>query len=163
LEFNMTLGKIHGISIPKYVDRGDPSAAGGFEWNHGAVLTVSGTYSGETRSVTVDDASSAVSSLLYIAADFNYDRALATAAATMPGVVLALAAGAGAKLVLTKGQICNTAWDWSAGLIYASDGSAGALTQTAPAASAEIVQVVGYAMSADTMWFEPSLVVYAVP
>lgn len=123
----------------------------------GEILTVSGTYKGEVMTVTVDDASAVFGSVLYGAADFHYDRADADATSTLPVVVMALQSGAGSKLVLVKGQICNTSWDWSAGYIYLST-STGALTQTAPSGSGDSVQIVGWALSADTMYFYPQLV-----
>jgi hypothetical protein len=126
--------------------------------NDSAILTVNGTYLGKTATVTVDDASAAFSNALYIAADFHYERALADAIATMPVVALAVQAGAGAKLVLKRGQICNTSWDWSAGIIYADPATAGIFTQTAADFDTTdmVVQIVGHALSADTIWFDPS-------
>jgi hypothetical protein len=129
--------------------------------NDSAVLTVNGTYRGKTATVTVDDASAVFSSALYIAADFNYDRCDADDAGTMPCVVLALEAGAGSKLVLREGQICNTDWNWSTGVIYV-DTTTGGLTQTPPSGSGDSVQIVGYAMSADTMYFDPDSTVVVI-
>jgi len=118
------------------------------------ILTINETYDGETLSVTVDDASSVFGRVLFQAADFNYDRSDADAAATMPGFVMALEAGSGTKEVLLKGQICDTDWNWNAGLVYVST-TIGSLTQTAPSGSSDVLQVVGWALSADTILFSP--------
>ena len=60
-----------------------------------------------------------------------------------------------ARLSIHSGQICNTAWNWTLGKdIYVST-TVGTLTQTAPAASQNHVQIVGYALSADTIYFNP--------
>jgi hypothetical protein len=127
--------------------------------NEAAILTVNGTYSGKTATVTIDDGDSVFSSLLYQGADFHYDRALADAEATMPGVFMALEAGLGSKLVLREGQICNTGWNWSSGLIYASDVAAGGLLQVGsiPGDTGDQVQIVGWALSAVTIYFKPNL------
>lgn len=55
--------------------------------------------------------------------------------------------------VVTEGVIRNDAWNWTTlgGTIYLST-TTGGLTQTAPSATGEIVQAVGYAISADVMY-----------
>jgi hypothetical protein len=127
---------------------------------HGAVLTVNGTYEGETISRVIDTAAAVFSEGLYLAADGNYEHSDADAASTMPCTAIALEAyeAATAKLLLIRGMVCNTAWTWSAPgvLLYAST-TAGAFTETAPAGSGDQVQVIGYALSADTIWFDPDL------
>ena len=133
------------------------TAAGGFELSHGGILTVSGTFSGPTMEVTVDDASSVFGSVLYQEADFNYDRADADAAATMPGLVMAIDAANGTKTVITRGQVCNTDWNWSAGLLYVDTTTPGGMTQTPPSGPSDVIQIVGWALSADTIFFSPSL------
>ena len=133
------------------------TGAGGAITNYqdfGAILTVNGTYRGDTMLVQVDDASSVFGSALYCAADFHYERADADSDTTMPVIYLALQAGSGVKRVLIEGQICNTTWNWSAGLVYAST-TTGGLTQTAPTGSGDQIQIVGHAISADTMFFNP--------
>jgi len=138
------------------------TTASGMEWaetgsisDHGNILTSNNTYSGDIMTVTIDDASSAFGKPLYCASDFHYERADATSSGTMPCRMLSLESGSGSKKVLLKGQICNTSWNWSAGDIYVST-TTGELTQTQPSSSGEIVQVIGYALSADTIFFNPS-------
>ena len=122
--------------------------------DYGAVLTVSGTYSGDTRTVTVDGAGVVFGIPLYIESDFNYHAADASAVVSMPCRAIAVQAGTGSKKVLVEGEICDTTWSWSRGDIYISTTS-GVLTQTKPSATGEQVQIVGYALSADTMLFNP--------
>lgn len=59
--------------------------------------------------------------------------------------------------VLLQGFVRDDSWNWATlgGLIYAS-GTAGALTQTPPAASGDQVQIVGFATHADRMYFNPN-------
>lgn len=126
-----------------------------------AILTVNSTYVGRVMTVTVDDASAVFGNALYCAADFHYERCDANATATMPCRCLALESGAGSVSVLVEGQICNTAWTWVNGDIYIS-GTTGALTQTAPAVTGDQVQRVGFALSADTIMFQPDSTVIKI-
>lgn len=123
----------------------------------GNILTGDGGYVGTKMTVTVDDGATVFGDVLAQAADFNYDRADASAAATSVGLVMALSDGSGSKEVLIEGQVCETDWNWNAGLLYLSI-TTGEMTQTAPVASGEQVVAVGWALSADTIYFKPSLV-----
>lgn len=120
----------------------------------GAVISTNTTYKGETLSVTVDTNSIGFGALLAQASDFHFDEADALAMATCNMLVLALEAGTGTKKVLLKGQICNTSWNWVSGAIYASETS-GQLTQTLPTAEDAVIAVVGWALSGDTIYFNP--------
>lgn len=75
---------------------------------------------------------------------------------TIPAQGLAVAATAGADeavTVLVYGIVRNDSWTWTVGgAIYL--GVDGALTQTTPSSSGEIVQKVGYAISADIAFFD---------
>lgn len=111
---------------------------------------------------TVDANSTGVGAALFIAADGNYEEANAGALATMPGVALALETGTGNKKILLQGNIRNNTWSWTpGGLIYIST-TTGALTQTIPSASGQQVQIVGYASSANTIYFNPNLMLIEI-
>lgn len=114
------------------------------------------TASGLIATETVDVNAFGFGALLYRAADFNLETADADAETTMPVVAMALETGTGSKKVLRQGYIRDDTWNWSAGLIYAST-TAGGLTQTAPSGTGDIVQIVGEAVSADIMYFNPQL------
>lgn len=122
--------------------------------DYGAILSTNGTYQGDIMSVTVDTNGVGFGALLAQGADFHYDEADADAAANCYGLVIALETGTGTKKVLMKGEVCNTDWNWSAGFIYAST-TQGTLTQTKPTGTDDVTVIVGYALSADTMWFAP--------
>ncbi len=109
----------------------------------------------KTMTLTVDDASAVFGNALYLEDDFHYERCDADAAITMPCTAIALESGAGSKNVLLEGPIYNTDWDWTDGNIYVST-TVGALTQSPPAGSGDQVQIVGYALDADTMFFLPN-------
>ncbi len=68
------------------------------------------------------------------------------------GIAVGGSTDGAALTVLEKGFVRNDAWSWSAGPIYLS-GTAGGLTQTAPATSGDKVQPVGWAVTADKAYF----------
>jgi hypothetical protein len=73
----------------------------------------------------------------------------------MPCRALALETGTGSKLVLLQGLIRNDAWAWTTGQdLYVSQ-TTGALTHTASTGSSKFVQKVGFAWSADVVYFSP--------
>lgn len=70
------------------------------------------------------------------------------------GLAIATATTGNAVSVLVHGVVRNDAWAWTVGApIYLST-TAGGLTQTAPSASGDKVQVVGFALSADVAFFD---------
>lgn len=124
--------------------------------NLGAILTTNGTYKGIIITGTVDTNSVGVGACLAQAADFHWDEADADAVANTYGLVLACETSTGSKILLLLGQLCNTAWNWSAGLVFLST-TAGTLTQTAPTGEDDVVIPVGFALSADTVYFNPGM------
>ncbi len=110
---------------------------------------------GITTDVTVDENTVGFGAALHIDSDGNQIMADADGTAVIPCHFLAAESGTGVKKVLLVGFATNTAWSWSSGEpIYVST-TAGELTQTAPSATGDRVQIVGYAMSATTMFFNP--------
>jgi hypothetical protein len=87
----------------------------------------------------------------------------ADAAATMPAIGLVVVASTDADTpctVLTHGVITDTDWNWTVGnMIYVADGDAGAVTATLADISDtnDVVQVVGIAVHADSIFVNPSL------
>lgn len=124
------------------------------------------TGSGIIISATVDANATGIGAALHIAADGHYEEADASANTTAPCTGIALETGTGTKKVLLEGIIRNDGWNWTtgpgvAGIIYLSE-TAGALTQTAPSTSEAFVQVVGYAITDDSMYFRPELAMVEV-
>lgn len=87
---------------------------------------------------------------VYITASNTTAVADANGSGTFPCVGLALAAAAaGAPVsILDNGIARNDSWTWTAGAKVYLSGTAGALTQTAPATAGDNVQCIGYAISA---------------
>ena len=98
-------------------------------------------------------------SVVYINAAGQWAAADADLAATMPVVGLAtepLRVNQKGR-VLLQGFAASNTWTWvPGGVIYAS-ATVGALTQTKPAGAGDIVQVVGYAVSATLIYFDAKL------
>lgn len=120
--------------------------------NHGTDDTWFGTSItglNNTGGVTQWDAVYLNSSSQWVLADAN-------GSGTFParGLAIATVTTGNATEVMIQGTVRNDAWNWTiGGAIYLS-GTAGGLTQTAPSASGDKVQVVGYALTADIAYFD---------
>lgn len=113
------------------------------------------TANGVKATKTVDTNATGFGALLFLASDGNYDEADATDDTLMPATAMALESGTGSKQILKQGYVRDDSWAWTAGgLIYAST-TTGAMTQTAPSATGEIVQIIGIAESATVIYFDP--------
>jgi hypothetical protein len=126
-----------------------------------AIPSANLTAQGVTISATVDTNAEGIGAPLFIAADGHFDTADADSDTTAPCVALALETGTGTKSILLYGLIRNDAWNWTIGpgkvsLIYL-DTTTGTLTQTQPTGTDDVIQVVGWALSADVMFFNPQL------
>jgi hypothetical protein len=96
--------------------------------------------------------------LLYLKSDGKWWKADANAAATMPGLRMALESKTADQTcsMLVGGRVRDDDWNWTVGgLIFASAAAVGGLTQTPPNGSTDVVQIVGVAYHADKMIFAP--------
>jgi hypothetical protein len=103
--------------------------------------------------------------VLYQKSDGKLWKSDADAFSTMPVIAMAAAviSADGTGNVLKMGYVRDDSWNWTVGgLIFAST-TGGALTQTAPSGSGDQVQALGYAYSADIMYFNPSMTVIELP
>lgn len=125
----------------------------------------SGQWSGPYRWGTAGEALSKYDICYRDVTGGNLKKAQANAAATMPGLFMALediALDAEGKF-LCLGFITNSGWAWTVGSeLYVSDTVAGGMTHTAPADSGEQVQRIGIAETATTIYFKPDLTVVEV-
>lgn len=99
--------------------------------------------------------------------DGEYAKADADSVETMPGLVMALASiGADAYgLFLQTGYICESDWttvQTKGALVYVGN-TPGLPTTTAPTGAADQVQVVGYCIGTDIMYFRPDWTLVEVP
>jgi hypothetical protein len=60
--------------------------------------------------------------------------------------------------MLLKGYVYNSSWNWTIGgeLYTIIMQTVGGITQTQPSGTGDIVRVVGYAINADLIYFNPS-------
>lgn len=96
---------------------------------------------------------------VYLDASGTWQLADANGTGTYPALGLATAAyvSTNAAAILDNGVARNDTWAWTIGApIYLST-TAGGLTQTAPATSGDKVQIIGYALTADSIRVRPSL------
>lgn len=96
----------------------------------------------------------------YMKSDSKFWKADADAESTGPAIAMALASinADASGSFLFHGLVRDDTWNWTVGGKIYLDTAAGALTQTAPSGSGDIVQVVGVATHADRIYFNPSLV-----
>lgn len=119
------------------------------------------TWSGITATMTVDVNTVGIGGLLHLDTDSNWVDADMNATTSMPGMAIATTATIGSTVVMLQGVIRDTGWAWTiGGIVYAN--TSGTMTQTAPAGSGDQVQVVGIALTADTILFNPSPVLVEV-
>ncbi|MGA2683333.1 MAG: right-handed parallel beta-helix repeat-containing protein [Candidatus Bathyarchaeia archaeon] len=129
--------------------------------NDGGTFTITNA---KTQIVTVNGAVTG-GQLLYEGTNGQYYVARADSAADMGGInvcVTAMAAqtvGAGGQcLIMTQGYFTNPSWSLTIGsAIYASAATAGAVTQTAPSATNNVIENCGSAYSATEVWFNPQV------
>jgi hypothetical protein len=114
------------------------------------------TASGMISSETVDDAGSAIGDILFLESDGHWDRADASAVATCGLLGMALEAANGTKEVMHDGWIQINGHGFTIGAQLYVSTTEGDMTNTAPSGDGEIVQVIGYATSADVIRFKPS-------
>jgi hypothetical protein len=115
------------------------------------------TSSGITISADVDTNTVGIGGVLLLGTDGSWDDADATIEATAAGMLsIAVEAATGTKVLLLQGMIQDAGtWDWTIGATLYLNTTVGQITETAPSGSGEIVRIIGYAMSADTIYFDP--------
>ena len=134
------------------------SADGKLEFNPTPSATDKAT--GIIVSMTVDVNTVGIGGLLHLDTDSHWVDADMNATTSMPCMGIALGT-TGTVDVLLNGIITDTAWTWTVGgIMYVN--TAGTMTQTAPAGNGDQVQVVGIALTATTVYFNPSGVLVEV-
>lgn len=98
--------------------------------------------------------------LVYLTSSSTWALTDADAVTTAGSVMVALATESGTNgnplRVLLRGFARNDAWNWTVGGKIYIDVTAGALTQTAPSGTDDVIRVVGTAVTADVIFFNPS-------
>jgi len=98
--------------------------------------------------------------VVYLKSDGKWWKAKADAEATgagLLGIAMQAASADGKLQILIRGTVRNDTWAWTVGGSLYLSTDAGALTQTAPSGSTDIVRLAGVAYSADVIAFTPDL------
>jgi len=117
-------------------------------------------YSGITDSAPVGETVAIGDLLYYDWTDVEWKKAKADAVGTTPAMRIALEVKDNGEtcLMLVEGYIRDdSAFDFGAARVYLNDDTAGTCDDTAPAESGDQIQLVGIAVSADILWFNPSI------
>jgi len=97
--------------------------------------------------------------LVCLQADGKWDRADANTVALYAGLLGIAKETKGdteAMDVALPGSIVrNDAWTWTAGSILYMSETTGAMTHTAPVTTDSATRIIGYALTDDTIWFDP--------
>lgn len=116
------------------------------------------TASGPKTASFASGATIAEMTLVYMGASSKWLITDADAIATMGMLGISLEAKNNTQLMsvaLGGSFVSDASWNWTiGGVIYAS-GTAGGFTQTQPAGVDGVIRVLGYAVSATSMWFKP--------
>lgn len=133
---------------------------GGSEWS--LALPDHG-YSGTTIQDTVDDPVS-FGEVLFLSST-GWRLADADATSTMPGIALAVEANSSGSTprLLLKGIVRDDSWAFTKGDRLYVDTTSGQITATAPSGSGDIVQTIGFALSATKVLFDPDATQTVVP
>jgi hypothetical protein len=139
-----------------------PTVAGAYEiaFNRDATPASDHTVYGPQTNTLNAGYTNALFDLVYLNADGEWYEADADATGTsinMLGLALEVSSdGAALNVALPGCFIRDDTWTWTiGGPLYAS-GTLGAMTQTAPSGSGDVVRVVGFAVTADVVFFQPS-------
>jgi hypothetical protein len=98
--------------------------------------------------------------MCYVKSDGKMWKADASVIGTSSAIAMAMAtiSGDASGSFLFYGFARDDSWAWTVGGLIFLSLTAGGLTQTAPSATGEVIQVIGVATHADRMWMNPGLV-----
>jgi hypothetical protein len=119
-------------------------------------LSSNGDYYGETLAIG-DLGSPTVGNVYYFSSSSTWLSTDADTAAQSRNLIGIATNGAGfSRGMLIRGYFKNTAWSFTIGAPVYLSVTAGGLSSTQPTATGDIVRVVGYAIAADELYFNPS-------
>ena len=148
------------------------SASGSTAWD--ATHTVSGfletvmdgtpgtdhTSTGPTTNTFNAGETVTIMDLVYLKSDGEWWLTDADAAATAAGLLaISLESktdGQAMSVALPGSFVRDDTWNWTVGAVLYVGLSPGAITATQPSATDDVVRVVGFAVTADVIWFAPS-------
>lgn len=128
---------------------------------HTVEPAVDDTYTGQDITGFNAGATIAQWEAVYLNSSSNWVLTDADAAATAGGVFAGLAAAAGTNgnplTVVLNGVIRNDGWNWATvGAPLYLGTTAGAIVDTAPSGTDDVIRIIGYVLSDDCIWLLPS-------
>ncbi len=100
---------------------------------------------------------------VYLTSSSTWALTDADAIGTAGNVLVMMAGEAGTdtnplRVIEPGSWVRNDAWNWTVGgVLYLDTSTAGGLTQTVPSGTDDVVKIVGHAVSADVIYFNPSV------
>jgi hypothetical protein len=119
------------------------------------------TWNGRSTNTFNAGATIAQFEAVYLDSSSTWQLTDADAAATAGSITVSLAGAAGTaanplRVILPGTFVRNDAWNWTIGGTIYLDVTPGALTQTAPSGTDDVIRIVGYAVTADVIFWNPS-------
>ena len=120
-------------------------------------LASNGDYYGELLSIGDGGVGVVAGNVYYLSSSSTWLATDADAASSSRNLIAIATTGAGFNRgMLIRGYFKNTSWSFTIGAPVYLSTTAGGLSSTQPTATADIVRVVGYAIAADEIYFNPS-------
>lgn len=158
-ELRVTTAGTNSASVPTL---GSTSTLTNKTLSHTVEPTSDDTYTGENMTgLNAGDTIAQWDAVYLDSSSGRWEFTDADAAATAGGVLVGLAASSGTDgnplTVVLRGVIRNDGWNWTTvgAPLYLST-TAGAITQTAPSGTDDVIRIVGYVLSDDCIYFNPS-------
>lgn len=153
---------VSGTSLYFYDDAGtatDLTAGGGINREFSQSLGSDGTYEGDYISSTAGSGGVSVGDLCFMDTSGAWRRTdadLTAASTSLLGIALGTASASNPVDILLKGTVRMAAFPtFTPGVDYFVSTTAGDITATAPSGTGDVVRVVGHALDANTLWFNP--------
>lgn len=130
--------------------------------NIAAVPASDHTANGPTTSIFNLGATIALMDLVYLGSSSKWLLTDADAAATAGGVMLGICLDGGVDtdtttVALAGAFVRDDTWNWTPGApLYIDTATPGAITATQPSGTDDVIRVVGFAVTADVIYFMPS-------
>lgn len=117
------------------------------------------TANGPQTSTFNAGASVTIMDLVYLASDGEWALTDSDAESTSSGLLAVSLEtktdGNAMKVALPGSFVRDDTWNWTPGAQLYVSGTPGAITATAPSGTGDVVRVIGYAVTADVIWFQP--------
>lgn len=118
------------------------------------------TANGPQTSTFAAGASITIMDLVYLGSASKWLKADATTSATSAGTLaISLQSKTDTQLMkvaMPGTYVRNDTWNWTPGQMLYVSTTAGAITATQPSATDQVIRVIGWAVTADVIYFEPS-------